>query len=62
MGEGLVVAEAFRAVCARYPALKPYSESVMYAVNAQYVPADHPLKPGEELAVIPPVSGGGRAV
>ncbi len=62
VGEGLTVAEAFGALCARYPALTPYSESVMFAVNAEYVASDHPLRAGEELAVIPPVSGGSVAV
>ncbi len=31
----------------------------MYAVNAEYVTPDHPLREGDELALIPPVSGGG---
>ena len=30
----------------------------MYAVNAEYVSADQPLRDGDELALIPPVSGG----
>lgn len=29
-----------------------------YAVNQRYVAADHALQPGDELAIIPPVSGG----
>jgi molybdopterin synthase catalytic subunit len=30
----------------------------MYAVNAEYVTPDQPLRDGDELALIPPVSGG----
>jgi molybdopterin converting factor small subunit len=36
--------------------------SLMYAVNAEYVDQDHPLRDGDELALIPPVSGGTRAL
>ncbi len=59
LGEGLSVAEAFRALCRRYPELAVHADSLMYAVNAEYVKPDHPLRAGDELALIPPVSGGG---
>jgi molybdopterin synthase catalytic subunit/molybdopterin converting factor small subunit len=36
----------------------PEPEGLAYAVNRQYVPRDHPLADGDELAIIPPVSGG----
>lgn len=32
--------------------------SFMFSVNAEWVDPAHPLKDGDELAVIPPVSGG----
>ena len=59
LGEGLSVAEAFLALCRRFPELADHADSLMYAVNAEYVSADHPLRAGDELALIPPVSGGG---
>jgi molybdopterin converting factor subunit 1 len=31
---------------------------VRFAVNEDYVPADHELKDGDEAAFIPPVAGG----
>ena len=34
---------------------------VVVAVNREYVPAGHPLRDGDEVALIPPVSGGAAA-
>ena len=35
-----------------------WKSSLRLAVNCEYVNGDHPLKEGDEVAVIPPVSGG----
>jgi len=42
----------------RFPQLDGMRDSIMFAVNAEYVPADHPVMPCDEVALIPPVSGG----
>ncbi|KAI8089112.1 putative molybdopterin converting factor, small subunit [Halteromyces radiatus] len=34
------------------------ANTCMFAVDMDYVPRSHPLKPGQEMALIPPVSGG----
>ncbi len=31
---------------------------VKVAVNQEHVPHDHPVKPGDEVALFPPVTGG----
>jgi sulfur-carrier protein len=31
---------------------------VRVAVNQEYVPLDHPIRPGDEVALFPPVTGG----
>jgi molybdopterin synthase sulfur carrier subunit len=31
---------------------------IRVAVNQEYVPASHPLRPGDEVALFPPVTGG----
>jgi molybdopterin synthase catalytic subunit len=41
-----------------YPAVRPMIETVVCAVGEEYVPPDERLREGEEVALIPPVSGG----
>ena len=46
------------ALTKKYPRLR-WPEGTMWAVNQEYVAADgHPLTDGDEVAIIPPVSGG----
>ena len=42
----------------RFPQIDPMRDSIMFAVNAEYVSAEHPVGPRDEVALIPPVSGG----
>jgi len=41
-----------------FPALAPLMPFVRFAVNADYVPDDTPLTEHDDVACIPPVSGG----
>jgi molybdopterin synthase catalytic subunit len=52
------VEAAWRAVVARHPELAPFRSFTLFAVGHDYVGADHPLRPGDELCLFPPVSGG----
>jgi molybdopterin converting factor subunit 1 len=52
------VDEALRELCVRYPGLADKLDGVAVAVNLEYVGRDTPLHDGDELALIPPVSGG----
>lgn len=45
-------------VSRQYPALQPYGSSVSCAVNAEYARFTTRLKDGDEVAFLPPVSGG----
>lgn len=42
----------------RFPQVDGMRDSIMFAVNAEYVSADHPVSACDEVALIPPVSGG----
>ena len=62
VGEGLAAEEVYRALCVKYPSLSGLNGSVRFAVNGEYAEPGHPIGEGDEVALIPPVSGGSRAV
>ena len=43
----------------KYPMLDPFVDHVMFAVNTEYVQDTYQIKDSDEVALIPPVSGGG---
>jgi MoaE-MoaD fusion protein len=58
LADGAVVEDAWAAAVAAVPALAPGRASVRFAVNGEYADPGHALADGDELACIPPVSGG----
>lgn len=58
IGEGLTAGDAYRLMARENSALAGFESSLAYAVNREYAGAETPLKDGDELALIPPVSGG----
>lgn len=51
--------EALRDLLAQqHPALARYLPHVRIAVNCEYSSGDEQVKPGDEVALIPPVAGG----
>jgi MoaE-MoaD fusion protein len=58
--DGATVADAWSALVARYPGLGPHREYVRAARNGEYAAWDVVLADGDEVAFLPPVSGGGR--
>ena len=57
--DGATIEDAWAAVVARFPAIGPGRAFVRFARNATYTSADTTLADGDEVALIPPVSGGG---
>jgi molybdopterin synthase catalytic subunit len=56
--EGANAAEALRELQQRYPALAAHIENVRFAVHMDFVDPTTRLVEGDELTLIPPVSGG----
>lgn len=58
LADGATIADAWDALVAVHPAVAPGRDFVRFARNAAYADATTPLQDGDEVAMIPPVSGG----
>jgi molybdopterin converting factor subunit 1 len=52
------VTTVWRLLAAEFPELGPYERTIACAVNADYARMDCGLQDGDEIAFLPPVSGG----
>jgi molybdopterin synthase catalytic subunit len=55
---GARVADLWEALCSEYPALNDLTAAMSFAVNREYAERSQALAEGDEVALIPPVSGG----
>ncbi len=58
LAAGAIVEDAWAAIAARFPLLGPGRPSVRFARNGDYAEPTTALADGDEVAFIPPVSGG----
>lgn len=58
LAEGATVGAAWEQLIGAYPRLSGYTGRLLFAVNQQFAEPATPLGDGDELAFIPPVSGG----
>jgi molybdopterin synthase catalytic subunit len=58
LAEGATVAELRKELERRYPVVTPYLPTLVCAVDDEYVDPEHRLRDGDDVAIIPPVSGG----
>ena len=56
--EGATVDDLTDAVRLRFPMLAPAGVKIVVAVNADYAEPELVLRPGDDVCLIPPVSGG----
>ena len=56
--EGVDIAQALAVLQHQYPVLKPYVDNARLSLHMEFVDAETLLRPEDELALIPPVSGG----
>jgi len=55
---GATVEGVWQAVAAEFPTAAPYRAALSAAVNARYAKFTAPVADGDEVAFLPPVSGG----
>lgn len=58
LSAGALVNDAMEMVLRRHPELTPFAKRVAFAVNLTRVDGQTVLNDGDELALLPPVSGG----
>jgi molybdopterin converting factor subunit 1 len=55
---GATIRDAWHQLAKEFPELVQYERSISSAVNADYARMDQPIGDGDEIAFLPPVSGG----
>ncbi len=58
--EGATLGDLVAELIDKYPRLEPHRKAMLLAVNEEFAEASARLKEGDEVALMPPVSGGGR--
>lgn len=56
--DGATVGDVWRALANRYPAVAEYERVVSCAINADFARREAAVHEGDEVAFLPPVSGG----
>ena len=52
------VLSVFNKFAAEFPAMEAHRASVLFALNSEFTRPDIPVRDGDEIAFLPPVSGG----
>ena len=58
VNEGSTLENIMEILVKKYPDLMRYKEEINMAVNHEYAPEKTVVKKGDEVALLPPVSGG----
>ena len=61
MADGSTAGDTWQALVAEFPALADHTRSLSVAVNEEYAKPTTALRDGDEVAFLPPVSGGARS-
>ena len=55
---GADVSDLLREVYAKFPVLREQDHAILIGVGVEFVDRSYKVKPGDEVAIMPPVQGG----
>jgi molybdopterin converting factor small subunit len=58
LAPGATIGDVWRQLAGEFPELASYERSISSAINADYARMDRVVGEGDEIAFLPPVSGG----
>jgi MoaD family protein len=58
LAAGATVSDLLKILYERAPALREHDSSILVGVGVEFVDRKYLIKPGDELAIMPPVQGG----
>jgi len=58
LGENVTVSDLLEELYQRFPTLRAHDKSVLVGAGVEFVDRTYKLKPGQEIAIMPPVQGG----
>ena len=58
VNDGVTLGELWSVLADQHPSLAPMRETLAFAVNGEYARMEDAVSTGDEVAVLPPVSGG----
>jgi len=58
LAPGATIGDLWRQLAGEFPELAGYERSISSAINADYARMSHVVSDGDEIAFLPPVSGG----
>ena len=58
LGSGATAADLLQEIYRRVPSLQSHDKSILVAAGVEFVDRNYVIRPGETIAVMPPVQGG----
>ena len=58
LDEDATVHDLIEKIYAQQPVLRPHDKSILIGAGVEFVDRNYKLKPGDEIAIMPPVQGG----
>jgi MoaE-MoaD fusion protein len=58
LADGATVRDLIEKIYAQQPALRSHDKSILIGAGVEFVDRNYTLKPGDQIAIMPPVQGG----